>query len=261
MFFCSYPYTESTKLSQEKPLFPDITVCSLFGISWEKIVYEKRDSNSLYNTKFLKAQADVQRYLRGDRNISGSNEAHILNVLSQPNFMFANLGNESAHIGYTINDLILFCTHSGKNCSESDFQLFQTPDYFNCYTYVAGGNYQHSIMAGPDYGLSLILYSEALDLVLQSIHHRYEHQSPIGNSKGIRLVVHTPGSFPNIQEDGIDIMPGMTTSISLVMSKETRIDKPYSNCFHDTKKKLTGEHRTDVNSCRKICKDHLIRKE
>ena len=238
------------------PVFPDVTLCSLSGVLWEKMVGVSKDPHSNYNLKFRKAKKEVLQFLKDD-SMNATKQELVINTVNKPSFMFANLGNEAKDISYTINDLILFCFHSNKNCSESDFELFQHPDYFSCYTYNKGRKYQSSMLAGPDYGLTLTLYTEALDLVTGSIHHRYDRRNPLGNTKGIRVVIHTPGSYPNILEEGIDIMPGISTSVSLAMVRESRIDAPYADCYKAVHRSEDMKFLTDLNSCRQLCKDTL----
>ena len=183
------------------------------------------------------------------------NKHLIHNELTKAKILFANVGSEAEEFGYSFDDMVLSCFHAGVLCNKSDFVLFQSPDFFNCYTYTVGNQYQNSILAGPEHGLTLMLYSESVDLVLGSAHNPYEYLNPIGNAKGYRVLIHAPETFPNINEEGIDILPGVSTSISLSMSKETRVDSPYSDCYNS---KLRGGFRTDLNTCRMMCKDKLI---
>ena len=194
------------------------------------------------------------------KNITEDNQKKLMNGIRTEKVMYANLGNEAVELGYSFNDLILDCTHSGTPCQESDFRLFKHPDFFNCYTYISGEKYQQYSLAGPEYGLSLVLYSEALDLVLNSIHNRYEYKNPIGNARGIRVVIHSPETYPNVNEEGVDILPGVSTSISLTISKESRIDSPYSDCYQQVQEKRNNGYKTDLNTCRVLCKERLINK-
>ena len=49
-------------------------------------------------------------------------------------------------------------------------------------------------------------------------------------SDGMRLIIHSPdlGPMPNL--DGIDIAPGMGTTIGITSREETRLPHPYSQC-------------------------------
>ena len=227
------------------------------GISKEKLVYQSRNPKSLYNTKYVPLMNATKEYLKSE-GFGKVEEWKILTEMMGERVMYANVGDEAKQLGYSINDMILDCTHSGKLCYESDFRLFENSDFFNCYTYRGGGKYQKSSLAGPDYGLSLVLYSEALDLVLDSINNGYGQMNSIGNTRGIRVVIHAPDTYPNVKEEGIDISPGSSTSISLTISKESRIDSPYADCYQQVGEKLNNGYRTDLNTCRVMCKDGLL---
>ena len=234
-----------------------MTVCNLMGVSKEKLVYHSRNPKSPYNMKYIPLLNATKEYLQLE-GFTKDEGKKILNEMMAETVVYANLGDEAEKLGYSINDMILNCTHSGNLCYESDFKLFQHPEFFNCYTYTGGDKYQKSSLAGPDYGLSLVLYSEALDLVLDTIHNEYGSMNPIGNTRGIRVVIHAPETFPNVKEEGTDISPGMSTSISLSISKESRIDKPYADCYQQVGTKLNNGYKTDLNTCRMLCKDSLL---
>ena len=192
-------------------------------------------------------------------NISALERWIIEDALDSQQIMFANLGKEAMQVGYSLDDLILNCTHDRGFCKSEDFEIFHHPDYFNCYTYKGGAKYLDSMLSGPEHGISLILYSEVMDLLQGFVQLPYENMNPIVNSLGVRLVIHGEGTFPNIDSQGIDIFPGVSTSIALKMTESIHLDKPYSDCYtpeDDPSNNLT--YKTDLNSCRKICKDKII---
>ena len=52
----------------------------------------------------------------------------------------------------------------------------------------------------------------------------YDTFANIGNTHGLRIVVHEPGTIPEVVDDGIDIKPGHSTSIALKMKLYKRLN-------------------------------------
>ena len=181
----------------------------------------------------------------------------ILDEIVSQRVLFANVGKNSEHMGYKLTDMVLNCTNRGLLCKPEHFELFKHPDFFNCYTYKGGHSEEDSILTGSRNGLSLIMYGESMGLLTRTVQWPYSTMNPGINSVGMRIVIHAPGTFPDIDADGIDIYPGMSTSVSLRMTISKNIDKPYSNCFQGSKSG-TKKYKTSINSCRKMCKDRII---
>ena len=75
---------------------------------------------------------------------------------------------------------------------------------------------------------------------------------------GMRIVVHAPGTLPNINENGINILPGQSTSLRVAMNKINHIDDPYSSCYDPPNPRSNTTLQTDLNSCRRMCLDKII---
>ena len=114
-------------------------------------------------------------------------------------------------LGLTTDDFILSCTYLDSECNAENFRLYMHPSYWNCYTFkgLSGHNVSHIGYnnVGPQNGLSLIFI---MHNPIKS--YFYEHLSKIGDTRGIKVSVHEPGTDPAISETGIDILPGMSTS-------------------------------------------------
>ena len=76
----------------------------------------------------------------------------------------------------------------------------------------------------------------------------------------MRIVVHAPGTLPNVNENGINIQPGQSTSLRITMNKINHIDEPYSSCYDPPERRSSNTLQTDLNSCRKMCLDKVIAK-
>ena len=77
---------------------------------------------------------------------------------------------------------------------------------------------------------------------------------------GMRIVVHAPGTLPNINENGINILPGQSTSLRVAMNRIRHIDDPYSSCYDPPERRSNITLQTDLNSCRRMCLDKIIAK-
>ncbi len=193
------------------------------------------------------------------RKYSDDERKLLMDEIVSQRILFTNVHENAENMGYKLDDMVLNCTHSGFLCKPEEFELFKHPDFFNCYTYKASQRQEDSILTGSNNGLSLIMYGESMGLLTRTVQWPYSTLNPGMNSVGMRIVTHSPGTFPDIDADGIDIYPGMSTSISLTMTISKNIDKPYSNCFQGLKKEQI-KYKTSINACRQMCKDRIIYK-
>ncbi len=173
---------------------------------------------------------------------------------------------------------MLHCTYGGEECKEKNFQLYQHPEFFNCWTFLevadkeeeeeeedhleAGGHedeeeegHGHRILTGPNSGLSLILYAEHVDRHLD--HYDFEHI--LINSEGIRVLIHEPKTFPSQNQLGFNIPPGESVSVLLKTSIRHRLGKPYSSCIPS--KEIFPGVKYSVDACYGQCLINAIEKE
>ncbi len=96
--------------------------------------------------------------------------------------------------------MLLACSFGDlKTCDVQNFSLYQNPTYYNCYT-LTGGNETAADTAalvassmGPNQGLSVVAYMEN-DSGLNVTNATYYTLSAIGNSMGLRITIHQPGT-------------------------------------------------------------------
>ncbi len=120
--------------------------------------------------------------------------------------LFANVPNQEWHrIGLKKNDFIVDCKIYDQDCYD-DFLLFVNPMYYNCYTFTSKVDDITSI--GSENGLSIILKGDTLPFMLD-----YNPYSKSGNSQSVRVVIHEKNSTPQILDEFIEIMPGVSTFI------------------------------------------------
>ncbi len=82
-----------------------------------------------------------------------------------------------------------------------------------------------------------------------------------GNVDSVRVVIHSPDSVPFLVDKGINLEPGKSTAISLMMKTYERLGSPYEKC--QEKDSFTLDSRTFLttsNVCREKCIVEAIRK-
>ncbi len=79
-------------------------------------------------------------------------------------------------------------------------------------------------MLGPQNGLSLVLRSEPNPNVM------YTKLDNNGNINSIRVAIHARDTIPFIMNKGLNIEPGKSTSISVMMKTTKRLEAPYTEC-------------------------------
>ncbi len=170
---------------------------------------------------------------------------------------YANVeSNDRYDIGVKLERLIFKCTYNGKPCNMEDFHLYQHPTYINCYTFQpAKDSMNTEILTGPRMGLSIILHSEA------KIISGYDEMDNSGNTNSIKVAIHPPNTLPFVKNYGIDLTPGHSTSVSLVMKRFERLGKPYSQCKEQELFLLDSrEFLSTSGFCREKCIAEAIQK-
>ncbi|GBL82091.1 hypothetical protein AVEN_50648-1 [Araneus ventricosus] len=86
--------------------------------------------------------------------------------------------------------------------------------------------------------------SNALQLILNAEADTY---LPISHTLGMRVVNHHPSEGPNPEEDGINIVPGYETHISLQQNEIVRLSTPYKD------KCIAYEEKESQKECMVSC--------
>ncbi|XP_070542006.1 amiloride-sensitive sodium channel subunit gamma-like [Ptychodera flava] len=139
--------------------------------------------------------------------------------------------SQRVHIGHQIDDMLITCRWSNRQCSPKNFTHHLDIMYGNCYTFNGGGKNAHisTNFAGPTHGLTLELFVEQ-DEYLDNLTH----------SAGIRVAIHPPGQTPFPEDTGFDVEPGTLTSVGIRLVMQTlshysqhETDFPRSQMFHN----------------------------
>ncbi|XP_033634671.1 amiloride-sensitive sodium channel subunit gamma-like isoform X1 [Asterias rubens] len=136
-------------------------------------------------------------------------------VVSQANY------EDRVNFGHQIDDMVLSCTFKGYPCTPSNFTYFHNYLYGNCYTFNSGieNNISKSSKSGPLYGLTLELNIEET-----------EYQPSVQEASGIRVLISEQYKMPFPEDAGINVAPGLLTSVGLRKLEQVRKEDPYSTC-------------------------------
>ncbi|KAK2164535.1 hypothetical protein LSH36_62g03004 [Paralvinella palmiformis] len=139
-----------------------------------------------------------------------------------------------AEYGHQFKPLISSSQYAGYDVYNTTFKDTYDLNYGNCYTFNTGSiGTEDSLFAfntGPDYGLVIIFATE-----------EHEYIGEITYKQGLRVVVHNPRSPPFPIEQGIDIAPGMSTSIGVRKVTINRLGGLYDVCVN------TSLSHSDIN--------------
>ncbi|XP_069113935.1 FMRFamide-activated amiloride-sensitive sodium channel-like [Argopecten irradians] len=141
--------------------------------------------------------------------------------------------------GHNIEDILLHCAFNGIICNSSLFTPISSNRYGNCYTLKT--EELVTTVPGSPYGLSLILDLET-----------YEYVSPSSSGNGMKLVIHEPGSYPFVEEHGVNVGPGRT-SIGLNRIEIQRLTPPDGNCEYNNNYVDRYGMEYSKMACEQIC--------
>ncbi len=251
IIFFKYEYYEKVENDQESELvFPDVTICDNKG-------YSEMDALKGNKEKLLKSLRNWQQAQQTVEKIEHHDLGDLAaNILQSTEGYTANFAMDLDEVmSLTLYDFVINCKYFERECKFENFHLYEHPVYYNCYTFksMSVNSTQTPIHnnnnIGPNNGLSLILHS--LD---ESLNHFYDIFSNTENSKGARLAIHEPGTDPDIFDSGIDILPGISTSVALVQREYHRLKQPHSDCV-DAGQYVQGNNTFKLNPplCKKLC--------
>ena len=250
-------YLEMTEIP-----YPSVTVCNILPMSFSSAAdLLQNDSTQIHDWHNLTHHLDQFKPMADRINRTKEFEI-IMNRLTQPVGYFENIGLESRLVGHNPVNFILGCTFGIGKCNIWNFTYFQSPTYYNCYTFNGGdkgGENLVSVTTGPQSGLSLILYLET-DNGESFYNGTYHTLSNVGNAAGVRVMVHSQNTRPSPMDQGIDIPPGYSANVGLDIRYHTRLGKPYGQCMHDM---IFKEHAYDysTHTCITSCQQRYIMSE
>ncbi|XP_049786002.1 uncharacterized protein LOC126188440 [Schistocerca cancellata] len=224
--------------------FPAVTVCSLnrarcdsMAALWHEAV--QAQTAEAANLLRLLQMARCPQVLGGHQHSYDNSEAFPLFCSSftqqeeadseenafnrRMDFLAAYLSfskEQRALMGDSFQQLVISCQFSGTSClSESQyFARSVHSGYGNCYTFTTN---RKTVLPGKEYGLSLQL----------SLSREQQLRATLSPEVGARLIIHSPQLAPMPDEAGLNVPPGVATSVALQQVEIIRKELPYTtNC-------------------------------
>ncbi len=215
--------------------------------------YIEENMKTLHKT--IKMSSEAYKYVENNQNTSIDSKSYINRILSKES-IYANLPTDKKFInGISIEQMLVWCTYGKQKCGYANFSSYIHPDYGNCYTFRLT-KYDTQIRSiGPQDGLSLILKSQEIN----DVDPVYMLYTNIGNTVGLYVSIHEPGTVPHIADNGFVIRPGESTSIGLKQKIYKRIKTPKVTCEDKHLLKTpSGTFKETFQTCNKICKLKFI---
>ena len=262
--------------------FPAVTVCSNYHIRSdvaEELEKLRLDRN--FSTESTQPHSYlVDKYLEYVMNVETLKEAYFgrkkrkwkrnrhriggyMYRLKSRAGLLANIGPElSGKLGVHLHDFIVSCTFSGLYCNTTDdFSVYLHNYYFKCFTFnpnVSDAN-RGRILRGVDYGLSILFYTGAGDIVrgaygMERLGSR-GGLSAVSSGRGIRFVVHAQGTEPHPIAEGLDILPGQSVSVGVKATEIERLNSPYGDC---STADSIDRYKYSIVTCQLGCIQHEI---
>ena len=242
--YLEYPMQEVTR-SQYGPItFPDVTVCNLNPISTSNFQMVSRNRSS----QLFQYLNRVDEMYKSNSLTHPERDQYLTLTAIQ-----INIGKEeSIAIGHQLHNLVLRCTFKGQPCNVStEFKPVMNSFLYNCYTFDPGIASDHFLATGAENGLSLILYLEADNGT--EINSQYDASLKSGNALGLKVMIHPRHSYPIPHIDGIDVMPGHSTSIAFKVTHTIKLSFPYGDCSHNKTVSEMKHYEYTTSLCADVC--------
>ena len=204
--------------------FPDVTICDTARISDYSSTNYHAAKNLLFQyTSIVEELQNVSKYFK---LYPEQLYSMFIPYFARAFFLIANIPlNDTKTIGVQFDSLVVDCWFKEVKCNQSNFDTYVHADYLNCYTFKADTvktNFKSQV--GTEFGLSLILRGET------SFNAQYHDHSKSENIDSIHIDIHPSKTAPFMQSYGLDLIPGISTSIELKQQNYERLQAPYSNC-------------------------------
>ncbi|CAH8566487.1 sodium channel, non-voltage-gated 1, gamma [Schistosoma haematobium] len=218
--------------------FPSLTLCNLRPLSSE--------ANSILNKYNLKSPRqfaiDVNNFAA--KAYYFSNDIHSYQQVtsavsmggyleSLPQIVVPKLGHNLSHT--VIHCMVIHAEGSKRVMNEciqvGRWRRFVHAQYLNCYTYDIHEIYRNHVRT-----IELFVYlDESMNITSCSDCFSSEIKSQLS---GAVVTVHNAETYPDINQEGINIQPGSLTEIKVKTIKHTQKTPPYGRCSPDTPTKI-----------------------
>ena len=249
--FYSYPVATTLSNSRHATSFPDITFCNLYPVG------ETINPNLTWKTYLDKVDAARSSISMADLADTFPDKVITRDIfnglwesLESSSIYFTNFPIYSGNpIG--LPSILADCRYYAWDATESMVQCVNSiktisnAKFFKCNTMHLNDTFTEKVRS-----LALIFYINNFPAVADNF-MSVDPSRP--RARGMRVIIHSPGTRPH-SDDGFDVGPGTDTTIKIVPTKRTRLDKPYDPDGCTSQPYLDGS--TDLyttNACVQIC--------
>jgi len=156
-------------------------------------------------------------------NLNEFSTEYAYNLTQQGVYYGNDLSNEEKQkLGHDLNDILFDCKFNNNDCNATDFEWSYDNSFGNCYTFNSASNLKKSYLAGPEFGLTLTLYVNVYEKLLNVTNQLY----------GLGAIVRIGNSsyLTHYSNGGIFVSPSHVTNIVVDREFKYVLTKPYSNC-------------------------------
>lgn len=235
--------TESIHVAEQ--LFPAVTICNANTIrrEFEKCLIQRLNYDDCFNdSREMSKPSDENIEVPGcyediKNSVNYENKILVPSILLE---LFLNQDYKSRRkYGHQLANFISYCKFDNFLCGLENFDEKISYYYGNCFTFNSSKANLSSKATGPSTGLEL-----ELDLEIDM----YSIFTP---SVGARVQIHDPYMESSVDKHGINISPGMETSISLAKEMRSRLPAPYKD---GCKMYKMGD---DKETCKEKCLENI----
>ena len=217
--FFKFEVSVSVDIIEESPIpFPAVTICQTYPYDLAK-----------KNTQDYFSEKNLMRNISANSSNLALEQVISLQTLMKATIFADKQLNESQKmsLGYDIDSLIISCYFNNVQCNMSDFTLYYTFEFGNCYTFNKKTgpekNLKKSSKPGRLGGLTLELFTGLSGMF-----------DNLTIEKGIYVSVHNNSQIPLTRFDGVRVTSGHATDISIRRSYQLKKDSPFNDCRLDT---------------------------
>jgi len=232
----------------QKPTFPDVTVCNSCPLVNDKdILLSYSDYISILRQKI--SYDEFVGHFPRNVNISNEDYMSFMGRQAEPMSYFRNFPIVSKAVNEEVQNgsLTINCAYFKWDYTLNNFMCMTNiktiwdPDYYKCYTMSLSTSERQNVRGfSAIYHVAEFLNNQLVD---------FNMNLDISRSTGLRVLVHTPGTVPNMKL-GISVSPGTETTVKLYQSIRSHLPDPYSNC---TEQKTLGSSIYTQQYCLDVC--------
>lgn len=223
--YFQWPIDSIYREAHVRPVFPDVTICNIYPMAyassmelqWDDYLHFASKKKELLPYNMTKGIVDVSE---DDYNMAWS-------FIMSPVGYFSSLSVSELSSVERAKDLIIDYNYFSWDWSTSmvrgSFRGVWSPEYSMCYTLKLDKANLTQVR-----GLSLIVYIDNFPQI-KFAQTGYTPRPTQAVATGIRVIVHAPGTQPNLKV-GMSIGPGTETTLHVSNTMRTRLPSPYGIC-------------------------------